>query len=632
MENVSDLVNEHPFDRSLQAMFLKHTKETCGIDEANRMRALSHQFVDFSDNQWIEWIIDSREREVEMLVDVISKALTHHPSPKVLAACVDCLSIVVASGWNQWKVLTPRPTAEKSAIRYMEQALDRVSLWPESGVLWDAARTFLTSLKTEKESVRKMYVRQLQAVPMKAETVAELKAELSQYEHSASLDPLLSVDTSKSEKIWRSWSSLESRVHEDNALWEEMIQKRAPIDPPEYVSSLLERAVIYDSENEKHWINLADRTRDDKLKITCLERGVKNCPNSGRLWTSLIQNAPLEQAEERFLLLGISALRDSLHVEGNDAFLSELLLYEAQIKIRLGKSPYESFQSAISILSEVSPALSVGALIFWLHSETFVKQGDDDNSIGPDLILSEFLSSEDWVDKRNACIPLQWVQLAWIARQAGNLELCRKIFAQAVEVLDDKFKNVVLQDWILFERTFGTLQQVADLNSKKVVDAKNVLVTVKESKRKIPHVSPDDPKKIKTDTVPPPADTPFPNCVFIKDLPFSANEDTLSNFLETDCQIAKPHNVLIVKNSLGKSRGFGYAEFDHPHQAQTAILCSGKLMDGRPLYISASTRAITVKKDHHPSQPAPQQLEQEKDKTNDYFRNLILQKKKHSGR
>jgi hypothetical protein len=55
-------------------------------------------------------------------------------------------------------------------------------------------------------------------------------------------------------------------------------------------------------------------------------------------------------------------------------------------------------------------------------------------------------------------------------------------------------------------------------------------------------------------------------------------------------------------------------------------------MDGRPLNISASTRAITVKKDHHPSPPAPQQLEQEKDKTNDYFRNLILQKKKHSGR
>lgn len=623
MENVADLVNEHPFDLELQSMFLKFTKETRGTGETNNMRSLSFQFVDFSDAQWIEWIEDSKIGGVSLIVDVISKAFEYHPSPSVLVACVDALPDIIASDWNEWLIFPSRPTSVKSAIRFMEQALDKVSLWPESKTLWESARKFLMSFGGDKEAVRKLFVRQLQAVPMKVENIDTLKKELEQYEQEASLSHL-QVDTSKSEKMWKSWSSMELKVHDDPSVWSEMIQKRSSIDPPEYVASLYARAVIFDPRNEHHWVQYSELKENHKVKSLCLQRGVKNCPYSGKLWAELIKQAAPLDSLERFLMLGVSALRDSLHIKGNAEFLSDLLLYDAQLKIQQEQSPRESFQTAISILSEVSPSLSVGALIAWLHYESFQEQDEE----SPLSLISEFIDSEEWDEKRKACTPLQWVQLAWIARQSSDPLSCRKIYKAAIHLVEDKFKPIIFQDWTLFERSFGTIQSVAEL-TRTNLEVQSLLL--KEPKRKAETSEKIERKKPKAEIeVTRKPQNPFPTCVFVKDLPFSATEETVSQFFQDQCHISKPLKVLLVTNHIGKSRGFGYAEFEFAEQADKAISCSGTILDGRALNITASTRAITVKRDNRVPVQAPEKLEEEKERTNDYFRSLVLQKKKHS--
>ena len=624
MDNISELVNEHPFDASLQAIFLKHTRESEGIAAANMAREISFELVDFSDSQWSEWIEDSKEGGVPLLVDVISKAFLYHPSPAVLAACVDSLSLVTKAGWNEWVVFSKRPTSEKSAIRFMEQALDKISLWPESGTVWESARKFLSSTGLGVESIRKLFMRQLQAVPMKPAMVDSLRNELRVFEETVGLEPI-SVDTSGAEKIWKSWSSLESTVHGDSSLWLDMIEKRSPIDPPEYVASLYGRAVIFDSKNEDHWIRYFNKTSDEEMKKYILERGVKNCPFSGRLWNLLIQTVPSERTG-RYIMLGTSALRDALHIKGNHQFLCELLLHDAQIKSKSNtEEAREAFQNAVSILSEISAPMTVGATIAWVHAETYIF---GDSSSAED-ILNEFLFADEWVQKRISCTPLQWVQLAWLARQTRNPELCRKIYTEAIQSVEDKHKSIVFQDWILFERSFGTIQVVANLENRMVEVAQSLLT--KDLKRKTPPVveKTEETKRVKTDApAKPPVLNVYPNCVFIKDLPFSASEETVSRFFESECTISRPQRVLIVKNSLGRSRGFGYAEFDTPENAQHAIKCSGKIMDGRSLTISASTRAITVKRDKPISSAIPHKLEEEKERTNEYFRTLIMQKKR----
>jgi RNA recognition motif-containing protein len=83
--------------------------------------------------------------------------------------------------------------------------------------------------------------------------------------------------------------------------------------------------------------------------------------------------------------------------------------------------------------------------------------------------------------------------------------------------------------------------------------------------------------------------------------------------------------VLVVRDNKGKSKGFGYVEFESSDAADKAIALSGQVLEGRSVIISPSTRGITHKR---PVVEPPKTFEREKDKTNDYFRNLILQKQK----
>ena len=111
------------------------------------------------------------------------------------------------------------------------------------------------------------------------------------------------------------------------------------------------------------------------------------------------------------------------------------------------------------------------------------------------------------------------------------------------------------------------------------------------------------------------------------------DEPRLYQFFQEELHLGKPSRILIVKNSLGRSRGFGYVEFDTPELAERAIEKSGTVLEGRAISITASNRGITMKRDR----PRPTLLEETpaedmKAKTNDYFRNLIAQKQKKSSK
>lgn len=73
--------------------------------------------------------------------------------------------------------------------------------------------------------------------------------------------------------------------------------------------------------------------------------------------------------------------------------------------------------------------------------------------------------------------------------------------------------------------------------------------------------------------------------LFVGNLPFSANDDSLAEFFG---QVGKVESArVIVDRETGRSKGFGFVEMSSPEEAQDAISrLDGQDLDGRPIRIS----------------------------------------------
>lgn len=74
--------------------------------------------------------------------------------------------------------------------------------------------------------------------------------------------------------------------------------------------------------------------------------------------------------------------------------------------------------------------------------------------------------------------------------------------------------------------------------------------------------------------------------VFIGNVPFTAGDEDLR--LWFSAQGVSPAGVAIVRHRVtGKSRGFGFADFDRPEEAAAAVeALNGMELDGRRLMLS----------------------------------------------
>ena len=634
------LVDDHPFDVSLQQTYLEKVMRSCSPPEAISAFRLSSQFVDFDDSTWVKWLNAAKDSGPGDLAEAIMMSTKLHPSPAVLAACVDLVPVVVSHDWNSWSIFKPRPSARQSALRYVEHAIDKVSLWPESLPLWQSARKALELLGEPPQVVQKLWVRELQAVPMAPDTRALLLNELRTFEASHSLKES-PVDSTRAEHLFSLWKELEHQVSEYPSMWAEMIEKRKGKDPEEYISSLHARSVLSCPKDPRLWEMYLDhisaKPNSENLVVEILERAVRNCPLEGSFWVSFAKLSNKTGSADflKIIALGTSALRDSHDVSiRNSDSLSELLMMDCQKKLFEGEIAdfRESFSNTVAVLSEISSLHAVSALVAWLHAESYSPKlmNDENQMVG--ILMSEFLAGVDFEDKRRACTPLLWIELAHIFQRNQDLSnpdsipLCRMVYEKAIENLDSgKLKQVVLQDWILFERTFGSIQDVArlqDLMPKQFVLETRPVVAQPAVVRPSDTQQPEK-KRIKLEPVAPPK-RPHAEVVFVNNLAFSVDEYRIGKFFQ-DEGIGAPKRVVVVRDNHGKSKGFSYVEFDTSDQADEAMKLSGKDLEGRKIVVSPSNRPVT---DKRPVVEPPKTFEEEKDKTNDYFRNLVLQKQK----
>ena len=634
MEDISDMVNEHPFEVDLHKLYIQYIRSSLGANQVHEVRLESIGFVDFSDEFWFEWISDSENLPDDAIAQTLSAVLERHPSPAVLARALSLLPKLVEHEWNGWNVFPPRPTAAKSAIRYVETAIEKVGLWCGSGDFWDSVRAFYHRIEpNNSDAVRRIFVREIKAVPMSSDARNVLLSQLREFELTHSLSETTSID-STGERLWNFWSAMEIRAQTDSSVFPEMILKRKPTDPPEYIRSLYARSVFADPTNVDYWLEYC-RNVDQSEKVSVLKRAVLNNPYSGVLWLELVK-VTTEAAREHAFMMGSSALRDSPKKDPES--LHALLVAEIASKRENGVDNDElrsSYQSALSIMQEMNSLKHVASVfVSWMHFES--RSSDTGFAAG---VISQFLDSSEWEAVRSAMTPLQWVQLGTVYRHcSGDVGEIRKLYSIALGLVPEKYRYIILADLAVFEESYGDCVAVITVHQQLLELEKQAERTpAKKDGKKRPRDDEEPGKGYQVDKRPndqkQPENVHQTRFVYMRDIPFTASEEALSDFLDKTCGAGTPRQVVIVRDDQGKSRGFGYAELDSTEQANRAIAKSGTKLKNRSVVILPSDREITSKRDrpHVPAQSEQReevQPEEPKKRDNDYFRNLISRKQK----
>jgi len=95
--------------------------------------------------------------------------------------------------------------------------------------------------------------------------------------------------------------------------------------------------------------------------------------------------------------------------------------------------------------------------------------------------------------------------------------------------------------------------------------------------------------------------TPSSTTLFVANLPFAMEDAGLSGLFK-DLKVSKAH---VVKNRNGRSKGFGFVEFENEADQKAALTASEKLVvDNRPLSVKIALTAPDIPKDAAAA-PAP---------------------------
>jgi len=96
--------------------------------------------------------------------------------------------------------------------------------------------------------------------------------------------------------------------------------------------------------------------------------------------------------------------------------------------------------------------------------------------------------------------------------------------------------------------------------------------------------------------------TPSATTLFVANLPFGLDDEGLSKLFK-DQKVTKAH---VVKNRNGRSKGFGFVEFDNEADQKTALDASSKLSaEGRELIVKIALTAPEISKDAAPANAPP---------------------------
>lgn len=327
------------------------------------------------------------------------------------------------------------------------------------------------------------------------------------------------------------------------------------------------------------------------------ERAVRNCPWSEQLWIVRLRILENTGADHTKMLSvfeqGIASIAPA---PGLDLWLTYLEYNhrksDAQIVDKL-------FVQAIEALGHHNdPTCKLSRF----HARILAKRGE--------MVAARKLWTSILHEPQNKTLSSAWLEYANLEARFGETHQLRNIFQKSLNISNLDWPQLIAEEWMMFERQFGTLQDVMKCEEKckqvlkKFAEKQNQIAYTEDGKEKgkkrkiVEEVTvvkksklDGETKKGKFETLTsksPTSKVPKKTfekkdplrTVFVSNLHYSVTEDKLKELFPN----AK--NIDLVMDNKGKSRCFGYVEFNMEEEAMTALARDREPIDGRPMFIS----------------------------------------------
>jgi len=414
---------------------------------------------------------------------------------------------------------------------------------------------------------------------------------------------------------------------------------------PARVTCIFERAITENPLNTALWteyLSFLDNMLNVKtVVLSCYARAVRNIPWVVDVWTGFM----IAQQRHNLHFTHIDGTLEEALKNGFTTSAAYLKLWQCYLDchwrhIRFGKKAQNGSTTEDEVIKPMSDAFTKAVNSI---TQSYGEEGDPRGELTRFMarvyaVRGDVDSCRDLMDglvesKLYNYQSEVWLEYIGLEKQYGSIENTRKLYQKAYQISTDQ---PLMASFMDFERFYGTLEQVDNAALKCKRQQKKVDIRLaKEAKERADEKAKrkagkdgkgdksgkggdkggkgGDKADKKRDKKAPakeefkaPAekmDVPeegslvnrkrkhsgeidksrYPLTVFVSNLAFAANEDTLNDVFKSIGTIA---DIRLVRGVDGNSRGYGYVEFTTREAVMAALEMDRSTILGRPSYVS----------------------------------------------
>uniref|UniRef100_T1IRW8 RRM domain-containing protein n=1 Tax=Strigamia maritima TaxID=126957 RepID=T1IRW8_STRMM len=485
------------------------------------------------------------------------------------------------------------------AYREFENAvLSTLESSPDS----DLSDTQQEEYQQQKNRITNLFKRQL-GVPLidMESTLDEYKSWLDAVD--TALENTYQKAAAKLEKIKPFEDALLSAIPPRLIEYESYIDFELTANDPPRIQCLFERALAENCLNSDLWLKyikyLETKLKINTISLPVLERSVRNCPWSVKLWQIYLRameryeqsHENIKEIVDRALKSGFTSAEEFQQVWLTFLdYLRRRIKWENEHSNELEELRTNFLKAQNHIIEYFAPILRYWARIEAYRCNNMAKSRE---------LWQQVLSLGNNIHSAQL-----WLEYTSLERSRGDEKNLRNLYQKALQTVHD-WPESIGEAWMSFESEQGTLYQWETAANKydsrmKIIEAKRKKMEteaelVKKEKLVGKHQKSqlkrkmDKSKAVVDDDVEQHGETIEHDSskddftIFLSNLAYNPDEDKIKEIF-TD--VGEVVQLRIVKDYKGRGKGFGYLQFKTKEAVTEALKKDREALNGRPMFVS----------------------------------------------
>lgn len=366
------------------------------------------------------------------------------------------------------------------------------------------------------------------------------------------------------------------------------------VKDPSLINNIYERALVEYALNGELWNDYCIHVMDLNLGIGINDRAIRNCPWYEDLWVTRLRILEYESKQEDDIM---RAFEEGVLwiTSGIELWITYLEYVQRNISIEKFEKLYEQFDTNLDIQCKL---MRFAARVFAKNNQVEIAR-----KIWSNIVYKLGKTANNYLE------------FIAFERQYGDVKSVRILMQKAINSCRD-YPDYLADEWLMYERTFGTLKDVIHCQNKcksinkrqvkietcdNVRDNANKMTTSRKRNSSFPVATIEDEVRtkkgkfeLKSKEIDMEKERKYRTAsqqqqnanydndltVFVSNLSYTVDEDKLMELFPNATNIHMP------LDRKGKSRCFAYCSFKTPEEVAVALSRDRERLDERPVFIS----------------------------------------------